>query len=144
MGNVIEHVYDPAGLLVFCHRILAPGGRIVVVTPNARSLGHAYFKQDWRGLEPPRHLQIFTQQSLRKALTESGFAIASARTTNRGFWYLCGMSARLRRARQRGLRHVDPSLKLLSLQSLLRQFLGRFIQLASRQRGEELLTIGEK
>ncbi|PPK65580.1 class I SAM-dependent methyltransferase [Actinokineospora auranticolor] len=33
-GEIIEHVYDPALLLGECHRVLRPGGVLVVTTPN--------------------------------------------------------------------------------------------------------------
>jgi 2-polyprenyl-3-methyl-5-hydroxy-6-metoxy-1,4-benzoquinol methylase len=144
MGNVVEHVYDPLSLLSFCYQILAPDGRIVIVTPNAASIGHARFGRDWRGLEPPRHLQLFTPQSLQETLKATGFAIESARTTNRGFWYLWGMSARIRQARLAGQESVAHPVRMLSPESLARQGVGRAIQWMAQQRGEELLTVGIK
>jgi len=44
-----------------------------VATPNINSLGHRLFKSDWRGLEPPRHLVLFTAETLRTALTTAGY-----------------------------------------------------------------------
>lgn len=38
MGFVLEHVDDPAAILARYRRFLAPGGRIVVAVPNAKSL----------------------------------------------------------------------------------------------------------
>ncbi len=73
LNHVIEHVPNPLGLLRECHRILKPGGRLFLATPNSRSLGHRIFKQSWRGLEPPRHLQVFTPSALRRLLLEVGF-----------------------------------------------------------------------
>lgn len=65
LSNVIEHVPDPKGTFQELERILAPGGRLVVITPNANSLGHKAFGRSWRGLEPPRHLFLFTQEALK-------------------------------------------------------------------------------
>jgi len=73
MNQVIEHVPDPVGTVTECFRILKPGGRLVLVTPNAASLSHRYFKQSWRGLEQPRHLHIFTFDSIRNTFTQAGF-----------------------------------------------------------------------
>jgi len=72
LHHVIEHVPDPIRTLRECARILRPGGRLVLSTPNASSLGHRIFKRDWRGLEPPRHLHVFSSNSIRHALAISG------------------------------------------------------------------------
>ena len=37
------------------------------------SFGHARFGADWRGLEPPRHLVLFNNNSLEKVLDDAGF-----------------------------------------------------------------------
>lgn len=73
LHHVIEHVPDPVATLRACHRVLRPRGRLILATPNARSLSHRVFRSDWRGLEPPRHLHIFTPESLRRALEQAGF-----------------------------------------------------------------------
>jgi 2-polyprenyl-3-methyl-5-hydroxy-6-metoxy-1,4-benzoquinol methylase len=76
-NHLIEHVPDPVQLLVECARILKPGGKLVILTPNNASFTHRIFKQDWRGLEPPRHLHIFSMPSMRRALAMAGFYKAS-------------------------------------------------------------------
>jgi 2-polyprenyl-3-methyl-5-hydroxy-6-metoxy-1,4-benzoquinol methylase len=73
MNHVIEHVHDPVSLLQECYRILKPGGYLVLVTPNINSFGHQKFKTNWRGLEPPRHIHIFSQATLRQCANKSGF-----------------------------------------------------------------------
>jgi 2-polyprenyl-3-methyl-5-hydroxy-6-metoxy-1,4-benzoquinol methylase len=73
MNHVIEHVYEPVTLLQECHRVLKPGGRLVVVTPNTISYGHRRFRQYWRGLEPPRHLYVFSPVTLRRVAERAGF-----------------------------------------------------------------------
>lgn len=75
MSQVIEHAYDPVGLLAECRRLLRPGGHLVLSTPNARSLAHRRFARAWRGLEPPRHLQIFTRQALESSTQRVGLRI---------------------------------------------------------------------
>lgn len=72
-SHVIEHVSDPIALMQESLRVLKPGGIFVAVTPNASSRLHQLFKSNWRGLEPPRHLQVFTTQSLLMAATKAGF-----------------------------------------------------------------------
>jgi 2-polyprenyl-3-methyl-5-hydroxy-6-metoxy-1,4-benzoquinol methylase len=79
LSHVIEHVPDPIQTLAECLRILKPGGTLVLFTPNASSLGHRIFKQHWRGLEPPRHLHLFSTQSIRALLGLAGFKNISIR-----------------------------------------------------------------
>ncbi|MBN2408840.1 MAG: class I SAM-dependent methyltransferase, partial [Candidatus Aminicenantes bacterium] len=73
MNHVIEHVPDPSGVLRKCRRLLAPGGRMVIVTPNPAGLGHRLFKKSWANLDPPRHPHLFSPKALRAAAEEAGF-----------------------------------------------------------------------
>jgi len=82
MSHVIEHVPDPVHTLRECARILSPGGKLFLWTPNARSLGHRTFGRNWRGLEPPRHLHIFSPRSVRALLSKADFANTSVCTRN--------------------------------------------------------------
>ncbi|MBD2391784.1 class I SAM-dependent methyltransferase [Aphanizomenon flos-aquae NRERC-008] len=81
MSHVIEHVSKPVVLLQECYRILKPGGYLVLVTPNINSWGHTIFRYNWRGLEPPRHLHLFAQNTIRKCATEAGFNNINTWTT---------------------------------------------------------------
>lgn len=74
LSHVIEHVHEPQQMLRACHRLLKPGGFLWLETPNLDSLGHRVYGPAWRGLEPPRHLVLFTWGSLAKALEAAGFA----------------------------------------------------------------------
>lgn len=73
MSHVIEHVHDPIALLQECYRILKSTGYLVVTTPNINSWGHQKFKNNWRGLEPPRHLHIFSINTLEQCAKKAGF-----------------------------------------------------------------------
>jgi 2-polyprenyl-3-methyl-5-hydroxy-6-metoxy-1,4-benzoquinol methylase len=73
LNHVIEHVPDPVQILSECARILKPGGQLIIATPNASAFGHRVFGKNWRGLEPPRHLYLFTPASMRSLLSQAGF-----------------------------------------------------------------------
>lgn len=73
MSQLIEHVHAPKELLLECRRVLRPAGRLVLTTPNALARAHAMYGRHWRGLEPPRHLQIFTPAALERLVHETGF-----------------------------------------------------------------------
>jgi len=82
-SHVIEHVHEPESLLRECHRVLKPGGVLVVVTPNARSWGHHVFGENWFLLEPPRHLVIVGPNALQAAAQRAGFGVVETRTSGR-------------------------------------------------------------
>lgn len=72
LSHVIEHVHDPLETLRRCRELLAPGGRLWLQTPNVESRGHAVFGAAWRGLEPPRHLALFSRSALADLLHRAG------------------------------------------------------------------------
>jgi len=98
MTHVIEHVFDPVGLLTECRRLLTPKGTLVLVTPNTASLGHRRYRDSWRGLEPPRHLVVFSPQALRLACQRAGIEVSEVLYSARDAANLFLSSERLRAA----------------------------------------------
>lgn len=70
MSHVIEHLHDPAAGLEACRSLLRPGGTLWLATPNLAGHGHAVFGRDWIGLDPPRHLVVFTRESLVRTVED--------------------------------------------------------------------------
>jgi 2-polyprenyl-3-methyl-5-hydroxy-6-metoxy-1,4-benzoquinol methylase len=83
MSHVIEHVHNPIGLLQECHRVLKYGGWLVVVTPNVSSMLHKKFERNWLSLDPPRHLHLFTRNSLHALADRTRFIELSLSTSIR-------------------------------------------------------------
>jgi SAM-dependent methyltransferase len=75
---VVEHLHDPPDALAAIGRVLKPGGRLWIATPNLRALGLRRFGATWLALDPPRHLVLFHRESLGRALEDAGFADAVA------------------------------------------------------------------
>ena len=91
LSHVIEHVHDPVALLRECSRVLRPEGTLVLMTPNLESVGHRRFGADWRGLEPPRHLHVFSVESLESCVARVGLTVARVSTNARlvrGIWWV--------------------------------------------------------
>lgn len=97
MNHVIEHVPDPIGTLHECHRVLKPGGRLVVATPNISSLGHHVFEESWRGLEVPRHQMLFSPYALRACAERAGLDVQILRTTAQSAPWMWAASSLIRR-----------------------------------------------
>jgi 2-polyprenyl-3-methyl-5-hydroxy-6-metoxy-1,4-benzoquinol methylase len=83
LSHVIEHVHDPIQLLERCLNCLKPGGRLVMVTPNVDAWMHRRAGQNWLGLDPPRHLCLFTARALADAARRAGFREVQVRSSVR-------------------------------------------------------------
>jgi 2-polyprenyl-3-methyl-5-hydroxy-6-metoxy-1,4-benzoquinol methylase len=94
--HVIEHIRDPKAFMRECWRILKPGGRLVIVTPNIASYGHHIFQEHWQGLEPPRHLFLYDTHALRSLMIGCGIRPTSIFTTAQGASYIFRSSERIR------------------------------------------------
>lgn len=85
MMEIFEHFgIDPMHALWEANRILKPGGRLLLSTPNAASfnnvhrilLGHAPFgAQEFNGFSTNRHNRIYDAQELRIFLSCAGFHV---------------------------------------------------------------------
>ncbi len=75
MFHVLEHLYNPALYLDAAHRLLKPGGRLIVQVPNASSWQFFLLGENWSGLDVPRHLIDFRRRDLETLLEECGFEI---------------------------------------------------------------------
>ncbi len=141
MSHLIEHVHEPMALLQECRRVLRPGGRLVVVTPNLASWGHRTFGPNWRGLEPPRHLHLFGLSSLGLLLSRVGFSNVACISTPRGV--SCTLASRA--LRRRGA--VTPSTSPVLIQRVRAEAMGLTAWLRvrlNRESGEELLAVATK
>lgn len=77
----VEHVGDPPAVLARIRELLKPGGRLVVVTDNARSLDARLFgRRYWGGYHFPRHWYLFDKPTLRRLGESAGLRVRSLRT----------------------------------------------------------------
>lgn len=78
--DVIEHVENPVQLLADCAGALAPGGLLVVVTPDVSSVAAKVLGQRWWHFRLA-HVGYFNNASMRKAADQAGLVIRSSRRT---------------------------------------------------------------
>jgi SAM-dependent methyltransferase len=86
--HCLEHVVDPRADLAEAHRLLRPGGRVIVTLPNWDSWQRRRFRDRWFPLELPRHRTHFTRAGLRAALEQAGFTELRLATSS-SFICLC-------------------------------------------------------
>lgn len=142
MNHVIEHVHHPVELLRECHRIAKPGAVLVIATPNVNSYGHKRFCDAWAGLQPPRHLQIFSPKSLITVANAAGWLSQEGFTTAARAG---GNGATSRDTRRTG---IDQMGARKSVSHLLfaawYQFAARINHMRHPEGGEEIVLIARK
>jgi 2-polyprenyl-3-methyl-5-hydroxy-6-metoxy-1,4-benzoquinol methylase len=142
MAHVVEHVHEPQDLLAECYRLLAPGGRLVVATPNTRSWGHRRYGRAWRGLEPPRHLHLFNPVSLLTLAQRAGFKRAKASTSIRGSHEILLASRYLRKGKPYVMGAPQP--RAARAWGRRMQFIEWALTRVNPRLGEEIILIGVK
>jgi SAM-dependent methyltransferase len=84
MGDVIEHLVDPAAALARIRELLAPGGVVWLAVPDAGSgVARILGKRWWSVI--PTHVQYFTRDSLTTLLARCGFEVLESSTAPKAF-----------------------------------------------------------
>jgi 2-polyprenyl-3-methyl-5-hydroxy-6-metoxy-1,4-benzoquinol methylase len=77
--DTIEHLGDPERAMAEIFRILKPGGRLILNTPDLRSISRRVLGESWTILTPAEHLQYYTAKTLRGTLEKTGFTVIGIR-----------------------------------------------------------------
>lgn len=89
-GDVLEHLMDPAAVLMRIRPLLAEGGSVIASIPNVAhgsvrlALLEGRFPYSEQGLLDRTHLRFFTRESLERLFQSSGYAIGEWRRTTAG------------------------------------------------------------
>jgi SAM-dependent methyltransferase len=75
MLDCIEHLADPAEMVADVHRVLAPGGLLLVTTGDWGSWLARATGRHWRLMTPPQHLFYFSRVTLPALLERLGFTV---------------------------------------------------------------------
>lgn len=75
LSHVLEHLVDPVAALRGLQVLARPGARLICEVPNMRCDAARLRGLSWAHLDVPRHLNFFTEQSLRAAMTAAGLEV---------------------------------------------------------------------
>jgi 2-polyprenyl-3-methyl-5-hydroxy-6-metoxy-1,4-benzoquinol methylase len=79
LNHVLEHVPKPSETMKELHRILKPGGYLIIAVPVSDSLASKVFGKYWAQLDTPRHLYLFSTEVLKQYARKYNFDILKIR-----------------------------------------------------------------
>jgi 2-polyprenyl-3-methyl-5-hydroxy-6-metoxy-1,4-benzoquinol methylase len=79
MLDVLEHVVAPLPFLADVRARLHPDGRVLIMTPNIRSLLARVSGRRWVSLKVPEHVRYYSARSVRALLGAAGFDVVALR-----------------------------------------------------------------
>ncbi|HEY2796927.1 MAG TPA: class I SAM-dependent methyltransferase [Thermoanaerobaculia bacterium] len=91
-NHVLEHAYDPMGLLLQLRALVRPGGHVLVATPNLAGaamrwktlLSRLSLKaRPFRHLDYPKHLVLFDRRNLPRLVASAGLEVLAVETYTR-------------------------------------------------------------
>lgn len=141
MSHVIEHIGDPVSLLRRCRQILKPGGRVIMLTPNLGAMGYRWLGRNWLHLDPPRHLNLFTPESMSIACRHAGFISPSCETVLRDANWTLAASISLCDTGHYQIGKLSRTMRGIGLILLYLEWL---ILKFNKNAGEELLVVAYK
>ncbi len=75
MNHSLEHMKNPLKVIKKVRALIKNGGVFLVRMPVADSYAFDRYKQFWNGLDPSRHLVIFTRKAMEIAAKKSHFSV---------------------------------------------------------------------
>lgn len=144
MSHVVEHLPEPAQVLAEIRRLLKPAGRLILTTPNVKSLGSQKFGSAWFGLDAPRHLNLFTPNALAKLAGQAGFQQVTTHSSSASADVFFGASFTLQDFQGHRMGHQPTPNLTRTFKAACWQYREHFALREDPECGEELVAICTK
>jgi SAM-dependent methyltransferase len=82
--HIVEHLPDPEKAIAEIGRVIAPGGTLILSTPNLDSLLKPWKGESWIGYQDPTHISLHPPTKWLELIENSGFSLK--RVFADGFW----------------------------------------------------------
>lgn len=92
MWHVLEHVADLKTEIHHLQRILRKDGRLILALPNHKSYDAEYYKDKWAAYDVPRHLNHFSQTSIRNIFKETKLQLIDTKPLKWDSFYISMLS----------------------------------------------------
>ena len=84
LADVVEHLTDPAKTVREIRRVLKPGGRLLLLTPDTGSVVAKLLGERWWGLLDD-HYYYFSRATMKRFLEQEGFEVETLKAQGRAF-----------------------------------------------------------
>lgn len=82
--HVVEHLQHPDNSITELGRVIAPGGMLILATPNLASLLKPWKGDKWIGYQDPTHISLKPPADWLELLQKAGFSLI--KVFSDGFW----------------------------------------------------------
>jgi len=97
MWHVLEHVHELDAYMEKIHRLLKPGGTLIVAVPNYTSHDAAKYKEYWAAYDVPRHLYHFSPQSMAELMKRFKFSLGKMKIMPFDSFYVSMLSEKYKK-----------------------------------------------
>ena len=132
LWHVFEHSHHPCELLDRFHKLLRPGGILVMACPNIRSTDAMYYGPYWAAYDVPRHLWHFNPNSITNLAHIHGFTLMHHEKMPFDCFYISILS-------EKNLRH-----RMAFLRGMIIGFHSWFVSLTKRGKSSSLVYVFRK
>ena len=83
LNHVFEHITNPLEFLERLKNNIKKTTKVVIVVPNSSSIWRYIFREKWYGWDPPVHVHLYNQKSLKIIMNKLGYKIEYLSSINK-------------------------------------------------------------